>query len=138
SFTFEQELPKLFVGQPLNQGNATLLIEAAVTDTADHRETAAHNLTVAANPIQVAVVPEGGVLAPNLENRLYVVASYPDGRPAGRARFHLSGASMPAAGIDGAADEHGVAQVALTPPAGKTAVRLQIDAGDDHGNRTRE
>lgn len=138
SFTFEQELPKLFVGQPLNQGNATLLIEAAVTDTASHRETAAHNLTVAANPIQVAVVPESGVLAPKLENRLYVVASYPDGRPAGRARFRLSGAGLTEAGLEGAADEHGIAQVAFTPPAGTTSVRLQADAEDDHGNRARE
>jgi uncharacterized protein YfaS (alpha-2-macroglobulin family) len=137
-FVFEQELPNQFVGQPIQAGNAVLLLEAAVTDTADHRETRAHSLTIAKDPIQAVVVPESGTLAPNLENRVYLLASYPDGRPAAGARFRLAGPGLPERGLDGQADAHGMAQVAITPqPAapGSPGLPMQVEVADNQGNR---
>jgi uncharacterized protein YfaS (alpha-2-macroglobulin family) len=139
-FTFEQVLPKMFVGQPLQAGNAVLMLEAAVTDTAEHRESRNHTVTVSANPINLSLIPESGTLAPNLENRVYVVANYPDGKPAKGARFRLSGPGLPDGGLQGQADAHGMAQVLMTPrPAGPGAVlKLQVEASDDQGNKTKE
>ncbi|MBI3910777.1 MAG: hypothetical protein HY320_07575, partial [Armatimonadetes bacterium] len=132
-FAFEYDLPRQFVGQPINQGNASLLMEASVTDTARQQETAAHGVTIAATPIQAAVVPESGSLAPGLSNKVYLVATYPDGRPAPKARFRVAGPGLPEGGAERIADDQGIAEVTLTPPVGgDTALTVRVQ--DERGN----
>src|SRR5207249_774099 len=76
---FDILLPDYFVGQPLEKGNALVRLEAAVTDTADHAETISKTYPVSDQPIKVSLIPEGGRLAPGLDNRVFAAAIYPDG-----------------------------------------------------------
>jgi hypothetical protein len=79
---FEIKLPDYFVGQPLQKGDALVKLEVKVTDTADHTETITKTYPVSDMPIRVSLIPEGGRLVPDMENRIYVAAIYPDGSPA--------------------------------------------------------
>ncbi len=80
--TFEIALPNYFVGTPLAGGNALVKLDVQVTDTADHSETLTRTYPVSDQPIRVSFLPEGGRLIPELENRVFVAALYPDGSPA--------------------------------------------------------
>jgi hypothetical protein len=79
---FEIKLPDYFVGQPLQKGDALVRLEVKVTDTADHTETISKTYPVSDMPIRVSLIPEGGRLVPDMENRVFVAAIYPDGSPA--------------------------------------------------------
>lgn len=79
---FEIKLPDYFVGQPLQKGNAIVKLDVKLVDTADHSEQLVKSLTVSDQPIKVSLLPEGGKLAPGLENRIFAAAIYPDGSPA--------------------------------------------------------
>ncbi|HZT82435.1 MAG TPA: MG2 domain-containing protein, partial [Gemmataceae bacterium] len=79
---FEIKLPNYFVGQPLQKGDALVKLDVKVTDTADHSETITKTYPVSDQPIRVSVIPEGGRLVPDMENRVFVAAIYPDGSPA--------------------------------------------------------
>jgi len=81
TFDFEVRLPTSFVGQPLEQGKAFLEFEVQVTDAAEHSETIFKTSTVAASHIIINAVPESGNLVPNLENRVYIMTTKPDGTP---------------------------------------------------------
>jgi hypothetical protein len=80
---FELKLPDYFVGQPLQKGDAVVKLDIKLTDTAKHAEKSTKSVPVAATPIRLDAVPEGGRLVAGVENRIYVVATYPDGSPAG-------------------------------------------------------
>ncbi len=82
SYEFELKLPEYFVGQPLQKGDAVVRLEVRLTDTADHLEKATRSVPVAATPIRLDAVPEGGRLVAGVPNRIFVVATYPDGSPA--------------------------------------------------------
>ena len=82
SFKFAVQLPGYFVGQPLLKGKALVRLAVKVTDTAHHPEKGTRSVPVADKPIRVTAIPEGGRLVPDVKNRIYVVATYPDGSPA--------------------------------------------------------
>lgn len=79
---FEIKLPDYFVGQPLQRGNALVKFEVTVTDTAEHSETITRTYPVSDQPIRIGLIAEGGRLVPEMENRVFVAAVYPDGSPA--------------------------------------------------------
>jgi alpha-2-macroglobulin family protein/MG2 domain-containing protein/macroglobulin-like protein len=79
---FTIQLPDYFVGQPLQQGNALVKLDIKVTDTADHAESVTRTYSVSDRSIRASVIPEGGRLTPNMDNRVFVAAMYPDGSPA--------------------------------------------------------
>jgi 5-hydroxyisourate hydrolase-like protein (transthyretin family) len=86
---FDIKLPDYFVGQPLNKGNALVKLEAKVTDTADHTETITKTYPVSAQAIQVSLIAEGGRLVPDMENRIFTAAVYPDGSPAAKCNIKI-------------------------------------------------
>jgi uncharacterized protein YfaS (alpha-2-macroglobulin family) len=77
----EVKLPDYFVGQPLAQGNALIKLEVKVIDRADHTETITRTYPVSDRPINVTLIPEGGRLVPDVENRVFAAAMTPDGSP---------------------------------------------------------
>ncbi len=79
---FEIELPRTLFGQAKSHGQASLLLTATVIDSAGQENTGYLAAPVAQSDIRLAVVAENGSAAPGLPARLYIVASYPDGRPA--------------------------------------------------------
>jgi uncharacterized protein YfaS (alpha-2-macroglobulin family) len=122
-FTFQLPLPAHFTGVPQKDGQAFLELTAEVRDTGGHAETTTRSLTVSANDLELTVLPEGGLFVPGVENWLYVLAAYPDGRP---AKCEISGAEKAFA-----TDEQGVGVLAFTPSS--TNVTLTLTARDVDG-----
>ena len=128
-YHFDLKLPNYFAGRPLSQGAARVLIEATVKDSAGHAETRDEPITVSESPLILTAVPEGGTLIPGLENQLFVLASYADGKPAtADVKVHAVG------NVDQTAttDSGGVAVIRLNPVA--NTEKLEIEAGDKEGN----
>ena len=79
---FEVKLPDYFVGQPLQKGDAMVKLDIKLTDTAEQTENITKTYTVSDKPIRINMITEGGKLVPNMENRVFVATTYPDGTPA--------------------------------------------------------
>ncbi|MHC4505764.1 MAG: MG2 domain-containing protein, partial [Planctomycetota bacterium] len=123
----EIPLKRSFVGQQLKKGDAFVTLEATVTDAADHTQKKTLDLTVTTSPIRIEVFPESGQLVQNVENVLYVVTAYPDGRPA-KTRLYFRK-------IDEWAEtsDVGVAKIKITPR--EPHLQLTIFAKGSHGVR---
>lgn len=80
--SFETRIPDRLFGTELARGDATVRVEAAVTDGASHLETKAVALAVTTTPLRVEVFPEGGEFVRGATERLTAVASYADGAAA--------------------------------------------------------
>ena len=121
-YPFEMRIPSYLAGRPLNQGAARLLIEVTVKDSAGHSETKGEPITVSESPFLIMAVPEGGMLIPNLENQVYLMASYPDGTPV-KADLTVH----PAAGVEQrvSTDEGGVATIRLKAAGGDAHLRVE-------------
>ena len=81
-FAFSSKLPDFLAGRSTDQGSASVSIAAEVKDTADHTESKTRNVLVSNTPILIMAVPESGRLLTGLDNRVYLLTSYPDGSPA--------------------------------------------------------
>jgi len=79
---FELPLPKTLFGSSRTQRSAHLLLSAKATDPAGQENVGYRNIPVSADDIRIAVVAENGSIALGLPGKLFVVTSYPDGRPA--------------------------------------------------------
>ena len=86
---FEIKLPDYFVGTPLHAGNAIVKLDVKVHDNADHTEKVVKSYPVSDLPIRVNVIAEGGKLVPEMANRIFVAATYPDGSPAPNTEIQL-------------------------------------------------
>ena len=129
-YQFETTLPEYFVGQPLEQGNAFVMAEVTVIDTAEHEEKKTVNRAIAADPLTLVVIPESGTFAPGVENIFYVAASYPDGTPAAVSlEVTTSAAAVP---ISIQADASGIGEFRLT--AAEQSVTFAVTARDATGN----
>jgi len=125
NFHFELELKDHFVGQDLKKGDAVVRLEAAVVDAAGHVGRKSSNLTVTGRPIRIEVFPESGELVQGVENVLYIMTAYPDGRPA-RTRVQV-GADRDLVETS----EMGIAKVTITPQ--RKQLKLTLDAEDARG-----
>lgn len=130
AYRFDLSLPTFFAGRPLNHGAAQVLIEATVKDSAGHVETRGEPVTVSESPLMVTAVPEGGTLIPNLENQIFLVSSYADGKPAeANLTVHAPGNSDQRV----TTDRRGVGVIRLS--AGAEVKQLQIEGSDKEGSQ---
>jgi len=128
TYRFEFDLPQFFAGRGLEQDQAEFSLQVSVVDQAEHTEQTSKVLPIAQSPIVIEAVPEAGVLKPGVENKLYLLTSYPDGTPA-RTRIELTiNDGSPSQLSTG---NYGLAEYALTPPSG--AVKLAMTATDEKG-----
>jgi hypothetical protein len=127
AYRFDLKLPDYFVGKPLAGGVARVLIEASVKDSAGHSETRGEPITVSTSPLIITAIPEGGALIPNLENQVFILTSYADGKP---AKTEIKAADQAVS-----TDDSGVAVIRL---AAARAEKLKIEAADKEGNRAME
>ncbi len=111
-WSYSVRLPGYFVGQPLLKGNALVRLAIKVKDSANHTELGTRSLPVAAAPIRLTALPEGGRLVLDVKNQIYVVATYPDGSPA-RATVTVRHGKKRLATVK--TDEAGLATVWHTP-----------------------
>ncbi len=130
SFHFEFNLPPVAVGGQGGADRATFDVEVAVIDQAEHREQVSTSLTIARDPLVIDAVAESGTLRPGVENIVYILVSYPDGRPA-RATVTVYGGQPLQTG------EYGLAEYRFVPvPSQGTA--LDISAQDNTGASARK
>lgn len=94
---FEITLPDHFVGQPLQKGDALVKLDVKVLDSADHSETVVKSYPVSDQPVRISLIAEGGKIVPNMDNRIFVAATYPDGSPAPNTDIQLLHEKLPPA-----------------------------------------
>lgn len=120
---FSQRLPDFLAGRSTEQGSAPVSIAAEVKDAADHVQVKTRDVLVSNTPILVMAVPESGQLLPRLDNRVYLLTSYPDGTP---AKTTISGNVKPGVLVT---DESGVAVVTVKGTAEPMTLNLKaVDA----------
>lgn len=126
---FEYRLPTDFIGKEADDGNARLGISIKITDSAGQSQEKALSCLVTNRPLRLEVIPESGKLIRNVENRIYALATYADGRPAARIRIAASGFEN-----ESTTDELGVCVFELTPRT--NSIDLILSARDDQGHST--
>lgn len=130
-YAFEVVLPDRLFGQPLLKGGTQVSLEVTVTDEAGHSETNWHDVTVTKDPLILDVIAEAGALRRDLENEVYVLATYPDGRPAQvRLDIQVDGRAFPQSVTT---DALGFASLKVTPAHDKTT--LVVTATDPRDQR---
>jgi uncharacterized protein YfaS (alpha-2-macroglobulin family) len=129
AYSFDIKLPEYFTGRPLAGGAARVLIEATVKDSTGHSEQRGEPITVSESPLLITAVPEGGSLIPGLDNQVFLVTSYADGKPApAELKIDFPGAAEQTV----ATDATGVGVVHVRGTA--AAATLRIEATDKEGN----
>jgi hypothetical protein len=128
-FEFAFDLPEYFAGSGLESGQAQFALEVTVIDQTDHAEQTSTVLPIAAQPLVIEAVPESGVLKPGIENVVYILTSYPDGRPAPtNLQIRVDGGES----TELNSGEFGLAEFRFTPQAGYPHT-LDIFAQDEAG-----
>lgn len=126
-YHFTYDLPDYFVGEPLEKGDAFLRIDIEVIDKANHSEKISLQKKVVRDIINISIVPEGGVLKPHLDNRIYVLVNYPDGSPViAQVNVAINGK-----GMNGQTDDYGIAEFVYKPDREITVIN--VDVKDDKG-----
>ena len=80
-FAFTVKIPSQLAGTVLAQGNATISLDATVTDTAGQIVEKDTVVTVSPDGLNIALVPEGTQIVPGLDNELDLFATDPLGAP---------------------------------------------------------
>ena len=135
-FSFEHTLPSVLVGQPVEGGNALVLMEVKVTDGAAQTQTSNRQITVARQAFDVTLLPESGAMVPGVENRFFVAMTDPGGNPVeGRVSVNFGGHDKGVREID--VGSTGLATITWTPPQGIPSVQAMLSAtsGDDKVER---
>ena len=120
-FSSQLALKEAFVGQPLNKGDAFVRLVAEVTDATGETQQQTLKVIVTESPIRIEVFPESGELVQNVENRVYVVTTRPDGSP-------LPAIVETARGTKIETNELGIGKLKFTPT--RTDLKLTLTARD--------
>ena len=128
AYAFSFDLPAYFAGTGLESGQAWFALEVTVIDQAGHAEQNSKVLPIAGQPLVIEAVAESGRLRPGVENIVYILTSYPDGRP---APAHLQVTVRGRETVELDSGDYGLSQFAFTPERRDTT--LLIAARDASG-----
>jgi hypothetical protein len=105
---FEFKIPDTLLDKE-GEKDAEIKLSVKVVDSAGQHHSAVESSLVTSRPLRIEAIPEGGSLVKGIANRIYLVTTYADGKPAAT--------SIRMAGIGGkiVTDELGIATVDLTP-----------------------
>lgn len=126
---FEFTLPNWIGGWQRDSGDGRFWLTATVRDSAGQEQSATVSRLIAQQAIRIEVVAEAGTLVPGLPNNVYLLTSYPDGRPA-ETRLAITGIYR-----EISTNSMGAASVEITPDT--RDVRLTIRATDAAGQTGR-
>lgn len=128
--SFRLLLPRFLVGRSQDSGNARCNLTVIVTDRAGQKQSRTVSCVVTTKPLRIEVFAEGGSLIRGVDNRIYLFASYADGRPA-KARLAVSGLEQ-----ELETNELGVASFPLR--TGSDFVSLTVKATDAQGRTVQQ
>jgi hypothetical protein len=123
---FEYRLPDHFVGRERDRGDANLSLTITLADAAGQSQSQGLSCVVTNRPLRVEVIPESGKLVREVQNRLYLLATYADGQPAAHARIAVSGFDE-----ELTTDQLGACTLELKPRL--SVVGLALSVRDDEG-----
>jgi hypothetical protein len=130
--SFTLQIPPTLHATGRHGDMARVHIKATVRDQAEQIQERSISRMVSAHPMHIDVLPENGTLVPNVPNTIYLVATYPDGRPVPGAIFSREGHPGPEiAALLG--NDLGVAAFTFTPRSGR--VDWTVGATDRAGKR---
>jgi hypothetical protein len=121
---FELKVPDRLVPQPGQPASSRIQIAVRAVDAAGQEQSRLVSTVVAGQPYSLSLFPEGGALLAGVPNRMFVLATYADGRP---ARVQLS---VPNFAENLSTNELGVAVFEVTPPGPLT---FFVRATDEQG-----
>ncbi|MCA9270114.1 MAG: hypothetical protein KDA41_16645, partial [Planctomycetales bacterium] len=122
---FRFQLPSKLIGREQHDGAAQFSLAATVVDAAGQKYSRGVQRIVTTRPIQLEVIPEAGALVQGVTNKIYVFASYVDGRPA-EVDLRFNGDAQTAR-----TNKLGVAEIEVTPRS--ESFGLTLAAKDDAG-----
>jgi len=122
---FEFTVPDALVGREEQGDAASLAVHVRVRDTAGQEQVRTVSVPVADQAIRVEVIPESGTLVKEVTNKVYLLTSYPDGRPA-PTRIAVTGQDS-----ELETDDLGVCVVEVTPA--DDSLRMVLRATDKDG-----
>jgi len=129
-YDFSLQLPSYFVGQPLDQGAAFVLLHVEVTDTAQHTEKLEKTRPVVQAAVVPQMVPESGDVVPDMENVFYLLTSDPQGRPlAAQSTVSLPGGES----VQVVSGESGITTFSMLAPS-TGDLELEVHSVDGGGN----
>ncbi|HZU86462.1 MAG TPA: alpha-2-macroglobulin family protein [Anaerolineaceae bacterium] len=128
---FEFDLPAYLAGSDLEGGLGRFYLQAAITDQAQHTETANISLPVSNSAIIIEAMPESGLIRANVDNILYIMTSYPDGAPA-ETRIMVVDENQVSVSLE--SGPYGLAEMHFTPPS--SYKNFTITATDPQGNQS--
>ncbi len=127
-FEFSVSTPETLVGLPLEQGLALINLTITATDTAGQVVAKEVLVRVAAEPVNVSLVPEGTELVPGIDNVLSLFVTDPLGSPLAGAEATITPKGGEA--IELTTDEFGQASLTWAPEGDVEQVSVDVDAGD--------
>ena len=122
-------MPDYFVGQPLDNGNAFVLIKIAAIDTAGQERTIETTRPVVKTALLPQVVPESGDVVPGVENLFYLLTTDPRGTPIATTSAVTIGDDA----VEVTSDERGIGTFSATPQA-DTTLSISVTSTDADGN----
>jgi uncharacterized protein YfaS (alpha-2-macroglobulin family) len=131
TYAFGFDLPEYLAGSGLDAEQAQFALEVTLIDQTDHAEQSSKVLPIAAQPLIIEAVAESGVLKPGVENRVYILTSYPDGRSApARLQVGVKGTEDDSAEL--VSGEYGLTEFSFVPAPGQKH-SLYVTAEDETG-----
>ena len=121
---FELRLPDYTIGHNRITGDTNVSLVVTVRDTAGQKHEKRISRVITTNPIRIEVIPEAGTLVPRIENRVYILTSYADGRPA-KTRIAVSGR-----GRELETNKLGVATLSVVPKPNSLDLTLRATDAD--------
>ncbi len=127
-YTFSFELPTFFAGTPLDQGNASVLLEVKVVDPAGQTFTNVKTITVAGADLVALMFSEQAEIVPGIANRFFISVTDPIGNPIVGAGFTVGVDGLEVA--SGSTDAFGLADFTYAPPGTQFVAALSaVGAG---------
>ncbi|MCP4606940.1 MAG: hypothetical protein GY847_41590 [Proteobacteria bacterium] len=127
---FQLELPTHFVGQPLDNGNALVLLLIDVVDTAKQSRVVKTTRPVVETAILPQVVPESGDVVQGIENVFYLLTTDPRGVPIPTQNK----VTVNQATITVDANDFGIATFSALPP-NTGDLSISVTSDDGQGNK---
>jgi len=127
-YHFKYQLPERLVGQPVENGDAMLMVNVEVTDSAGQTQTANRQVVVAANSIKAYLIPESGSVVPGVRNHFFVAVTDPGGAPLrGTTKVHFMTDTGSERTRRVEIDGSGLGAVSFTPPTGTSSVSAELN-----------